>query len=91
MRIIKEFNLGHLKCTVFVHEGSNTLKIEDEYGAVSYKLKDLVRDKTDEIEDHLDLTRIKKEIILSFQAMRRGRDTLLDMIVEKHESEEEII
>ena len=91
MRIVKEFNLGHLKCTVFSHDGLTTLKIEDEYGAISYKLKTLQSEQIEDIEQFVELSSIKDHVIDAFRAMRRGRDSLLEMIVTDDEVEEEII
>jgi len=91
MRITDTYNLGHLKCTLFVHDAQYTLQIEDEYGAISYKLKDLSADKTLEIKDLLSLHKVKDEIISGFRAMRKGRDTLLDLLKDEAILDDEII
>jgi len=91
MRITDTFNLGHLKCTVFAHESQYTLQIEDEYGSISYKLKSLGPEKISMVKDYLPLNKIKDEVIASFRSMRKGRDTLLDLLSESPQLEDDII
>lgn len=92
MRITKEFNLGHLKCTLFFHNEKHSLKIEDEYGEVTYKLGQLADASTDDIAAFMLLPKIKTAVIDSFRAMRTGRDQLLSLILTpEEEAFEEII
>ena len=92
MRITKEFNLGHLKCTLFFHNDKHSLKIEDEYGEISYKLGDLGSASTDEIAAYMNLPKITSAVIDSFRFMRTGRDQLLSLIITPaEEAFEEII
>ena len=76
---------------MFVHESLYTLQIEDEYGAISYKLKSLDPYKTSLIKEYLPINKIKNEVIASFRSMRAGRDSLLGLLSEDIEFEEEII
>ncbi len=92
MRITKEFNLGHLKCTLFFHNDKHSLKIEDAYGEVTYKLGHLAEASTDDISDFMMLPKIKAAVIDSFRSMRTGRDQLLSLLVTpEEEAFEEII
>ncbi len=91
MRITDTFNLGHLKCTLFLHESLYTLQIEDEYGAITYKLKSMEQDKLAMIKEFLPIKKIQDEIISSFRSMRMGRDSLLGLLTDEAELEDEII
>ncbi len=92
MRITKEFNLGHLKCTLFINNEKHSLKIEDEYGEVSYKLGQLGDASTEEIAEFMNLPKIRSSVIDSFRGMRTGRDQLLSLIITpEEEAFEEII
>lgn len=91
MRIADTFNLGHLKCTMFVHDAQYTLQIEDEYGAISYKLKSLEAEQLSLVKEYLPLKKIQSEVVSSFRSMRKGRDSLLDLLGPDGQEEEEII
>jgi len=88
MRIVDNYSLGHLKCTLFINDGRYTLKVEDEYGAISYKLKELESTSLKDIQDYLSVAHIKNEIISSFRSMRKGRDGLLDLLKDEDIIEE---
>ncbi len=92
MRVIKEFNLGHLKCSLFVNQERHTLKIEDEFGEVSYKLGRLDVDPTQDIDSYIELPEVKNSIIEAFRSMRKGRDKVLSLMTKPiEESFDEII
>ena len=80
MRIIKEFNLGHLKATVFFYEEKYSLKLEDEFGAVTYKLGRLERIDLTDIPNLFKLPKIEKSVIDAFMAMRSGRDEMIEIL-----------
>jgi len=92
MRITKEFNLGHLKCTVFFHNEKHSLKIEDEFGEVTYKLGNIGDASIDDVSAYMNLPKVKDAVIAAFRSMRTGRDQLLSLITTStEESFEEII
>jgi len=91
MRIVDSYSHGPLKCTLFINDNEYTLKMEDEFGAVSYKLKHLENDKLNSIKTFLKVKNIEKEIIGAFRAMRNGREQLLSMMRDQEESDEVII
>ena len=85
MRIIHTYSLGTLKCTLMIYQSRYTLKIEDEYGAIDYKLKEV--DELD-IAQLEGLTRSKhclSAIHQAFIALREGRDPLLAALKEDPE------
>jgi len=43
------------------------------------------------VKDYLPLNKIKDEVIASFRSMRKGRDTLLDLLSESPQLEDDII
>ena len=53
MRIIHEFNHRTLKATLFFHHEKYTLKLEDEFGSIQYKLGKLEKVVLKEIESTL--------------------------------------
>lgn len=80
MRIIKEFNLGYLKATLFIHEEKYSLKLEDEFGAVNYKFGRLEGINVAEIPDYFKIPKIEKSVIDAFMAMRTGRDEMIQLL-----------
>ena len=85
MRIIKEFNLGHVKSTLFHYNGKYSLKMEDELGEVHFKLGDIDFDEDVEIKDLLEITDLKSHIRRSFENMGAARAILLDLMQEPSE------
>ncbi len=50
MRIAKEFNVIHYKCTLMLHDSKYTLKIADDQYEISYKWGDIGSKYLEELE-----------------------------------------
>ena len=87
MRIVREFNLGHVKCTMFHYNGKYTLKMEDELGEVHYKLGDIEIDEEVDIKDLLEIKDLRNHIRQSFENMGAARSILIEMIQETDEDQ----
>ena len=92
MRSIKEFNIGSLKCTVLFHNEKYTLRIEDVYGEVNYKLGQLEGMSLDELERAFQHPELKEHLSKAFLNMRKGRDFVIDYFAKSSDDKfEEII
>ncbi len=92
MRIVKEFSHGPLRCTLLHHNTKYTLRIEDEYGEVNYKLGSVDHINPDMIPEILNLPDLRNSLITAFRAMKTGRDLLSELISPQESSEfDEII
>ena len=91
MRIVHEINLGHFKCTLFHYQEKYSLKIEDQFGEVHYKLGQVSDFPIDQLDKLLRVPNIQKSIQESFLAMRHGRDHLKSILSEEGDEDEEII
>lgn len=87
MRIVREFNLGHVKCTLFHYNGKYSLKMEDELGEVLFKLGDIDIDEDVEIKDLLEIKDVKHHIRRAFENMGAARSLLIEMISEPNEDD----
>jgi len=92
MRIVKEFNLGNLKCTLLHFNEKYTLRIEDEFGEVNYKLGTIEISDTDSLSDYFEIPAIRNSLSSAFRSMKEGRDQLVHLLSNDEEDEfEEIV
>ena len=85
MRIVNEFNLGHVKCTLFHYNGKYNLKMEDELGEVHYKLGDINIDKPDEVNRLFDLVDLRDSVRKAFENLAKGRMQLMHLLSNQEE------
>lgn len=85
MRIIKEFNHGPIKCSVLHHNERYTLKLEDQYCEVSYKLGSIDSIDLASLPSLLSTPQINDQIKESFMRTRTGRDRLLNILTQEDE------
>lgn len=92
MRIVNQFNLGHFKCTLFHYQEKYSLKLEDEFGEIHFKLGHIDPPDSDSLPNLLQLPRMRQAIKDAFLATRTGRDQLRSLLTENtSDNEEEII
>lgn len=80
MRIVKEFNLGPIKCSLMFHNEKYTLKMEDEGGEVNYKLGNPASFDIESLPSLLTLPDINSQIAQAFIHMRKGQDQLMSIL-----------
>jgi|GEM_PF-4259415 len=83
MRIIQEFNQGPIKCTLMLYNERYTLKLEDQYGEVNYKLGNIKTSELQNIPRLLDTPIIKNAVVQAFRSMRTGRDELVHTLTDE--------
>ena len=73
------------------HNERYTLKMEDQYGEVNYKLGQQDSWDINNLPSLIEQPEIKETIVSAFGLMRTGRDILLTEVLNKEDFRDEII
>lgn len=91
MRIVHDFNIDQWKCTLMRHNNKYTLKVEDGFGAIHFKLGDIEVNDFHELESMMKEAHFLQEVKSSFSGIRNGGRVLLSKIMASNDEEFDVI